>query len=316
MPRWFVFVLGLLLLATPAQAEYPDRPITLIVGFAAGGGTDIAARTMGRFMERRLGQPVVIANRPGAAGGIGYAATARAAPDGYTIGMINTPNVVSLPIERNIGYRFEELRAVANLVDDAGALWVKADSPLRTVADLVALAKTRPPESLGWGSTGRGTYTDFTRLAFEAQSRTSYNLIVYGGTQPIIQALLSGDLAVGVFTMTEGAGPASQGLVRALGQMAERRWEGAPEVPTFREQGLDVVGGSMRGFAVPAATPRAIIDKLAATVRDVMADAEFQAAARTQYLPLRYLGPDEHQQVLLGMQAEYQRIWAERPWRE
>jgi tripartite-type tricarboxylate transporter receptor subunit TctC len=309
MQRRLFAVLGLALalVAAPVRAEYPDRPITLIVGFAAGGGTDVAARAIGRFMERRLGQPVVVVNRPGAAGGIGYAATARAVPDGYTIGMINTPNVVSLPIERNIGYRFEELQAVANLVDDAGALWVKNDSPIRNLTDLVALARQRP-EQLGWGSTGRGTYTDFTRLAFESRSGTQFTLVAYGGTQPIIQGLLAGDLAVGVFTMTEGAG--------ALGQMAEQRWEGAPEVPTFREQGFDVVGGSMRGFAVPAATPRSIVLRLAETVRAVMEDPEFRQAARQQYLPLRYLGPDEHQQLLLNMQDQYRKIWAERPWRE
>jgi tripartite-type tricarboxylate transporter receptor subunit TctC len=315
MPRWLI-ALALFAAALPARAEYPERPITLIVGFAAGGGTDIAARTVGRFMERRLGQPVIIVNRPGAAGGIGYAATARAAPDGYTIGTINTPNVVSLPIERSIGYRFEELQAVANIVDDPGALWVRAASPIRTVADLLALARSRPPESLGWGSTGRGTYTDFTRLALEKLTNTQFTLIAYGGTQPIIAGLLAQDLAVGVFSLSEGSGAEAQGLVRPIGLMAEARAATAPNVPTFREQGFDVVGGSMRGVAAPAGVPRAIVEKLAATIRDVMADPEFQAAARQQYLPLRYLGPDEHQALLLRMQDEYRRVWAERPWRE
>jgi tripartite-type tricarboxylate transporter receptor subunit TctC len=89
-----------------------------------------------------------------------------------------------------------------------------------------------------------------------------------------------------------------------------------PSVPTFREQGFEVVGGSMRGVAAPAGVPRAIVEKLATTIRDVMADPEFQAAARQQYLPLRFIGPEEHQALLLRMQDEYRRVWAERPWRE
>ncbi len=307
-------LLAALALAAPARAAWPERLLTLVVGFAPGGGTDIMARTVARFLEPRLGQPVVVVNRPGAQGAIGYAAVARAAPDGCTIGTTNTPNLVSLPIERRAGYEFSELAMVANLVDDPGALWVRPDSPIRGVRDLVESAPARPPESLSWGGTGRGTYTDFTRLDLEREVGIRLVFVAYPGSALIQQALLEGSLTVGVFSLSEGAAVLRQGTLRPIGLMAAARSAVAPEVPTFREQGFEVAGGSMRGIAAPAGTPREIVRRLAAAVREVLDDPEFRRAAEAQALPLRYLGPEEMTAELTAMQAQYRRLWQERPW--
>src|SRR5215210_9068841 len=130
----------------PARAAdwQPDRSITMIVAYAAGGGTDTAARTLARFMERDLGQPVVITNRPGAGGEIGFSELARAKPDGYTIGFTNTPTIVTIPIERQARFKLEDFTPIANIVDDPGGIWVLADSPWQTLADLLAAAKKAP----------------------------------------------------------------------------------------------------------------------------------------------------------------------------
>lgn len=317
MARWIVAaaLAALALAAAPARAAWPERPVTLVVGFAPGGGTDIMARTVARFMEPRLGQPVVVVNRPGAQGAIGYAAVARAAPDGHTIGTTNTPNLVTMPIERRAGYELSDLAPIANVVDDPGALWVRPESPIRSLRDLVEAARARP-EGLSWGGTGRGTYTDFTRLDLERQAGIRLTFVAYPGSALIQQGLLNGSLTVGVFSLSEGQAALRQGTLRPIGVMAPARSATAPEVPTFREQGFDVAGGSMRGLAAPAGTPREIIARLAAVVREVMDDPEFRKAAEQQALPLRYLGPEELARELLAMQAHYRRFWQEKPWIE
>ena len=133
-------------LAHAADEWRPDRPITMIVAFAAGGGTDTAARTLARFMERDLGQSVVVVNRAGAGGEIGMGELARAKPDGYTVGFINTPTVVTIPIERQASFRFEYFAFIANIVDDPGGVWVLTDSPIASITALVEEVRRRPGE--------------------------------------------------------------------------------------------------------------------------------------------------------------------------
>jgi tripartite-type tricarboxylate transporter receptor subunit TctC len=258
-------------IAAPAGAAWPERPVTIIVPFGPGGGADIAARSIGRWLEARLGQPFVIVNRGGAGGEIGFAATARAAPDGYTIGVITMPNLVTIPIERQAQYAVEQLAPVANLVDDVGGVFVRADSPFRSLADLVAAAKARP-EAVSFGTTG--------------------------------------------VSMTDATAEMQAGQVRALGQMAARRWSGTPDVPTLREQGFDVVLSSMRGFAAPAGTPPEILRRLSDAIGAAAEDAEFRRLAERQAMPLRFLDSTAFAAEIAAQQAQYRTQWQAQPWRE
>ncbi len=308
-------------LATPAirparaQPGFPDRPITMIVAFASGGGTDLAARTLARFMERDLGQPVVVVNRAGAGGEVGWSELARAKPDGTTIGFTNTPNIVTIPIERQARFRFEDFAPIANIVDDPGGFWVRASSPIASLAALVAEAKRRPGE-LSYGTTGVGSDDHLAMLALQRLTGTQFLHVPFGGSAPVRTAMMSQQITLAVMNMGEGIADWRQGLIRPLGSMAIRRWEGAPEVPTFRELGFDVVEGSMRGVGAPAGVPRPILDRLALAVHRTMENPEFLAAAAQQQLPLRYLGPDEYRTELLALKAQYERLWTEHPWRE
>ena len=157
---------ALLPLQAQAQAPYPDRPITMIIAYAAGGGTDTAARTLARFMEKDLGQSVVVVNRPGAGGEIGWSELARAKPDGYTIGFTNTPGIVTVPIERQARFKLDDFAPIANIVDDPGGIWVLTDSPYRSFAELVEAAK-KAPGTLGYGTTGIGSDDHLAMLALE-----------------------------------------------------------------------------------------------------------------------------------------------------
>ncbi|MFH5924651.1 tripartite tricarboxylate transporter substrate binding protein [Roseomonas xinghualingensis] len=304
------------LLATrPARAAWPERPITLIVAFPAGGGTDIAARTLARFMERDLGQPIVIVNRGGAGGDIGWAEMARAQPDGYTIGFINTPNIISNPIERQTRYRLEDFAPIANLVDDPGAFFVAPDSPFRTVPDLIGYAKANP-ERVTYGTTGIGSDDHLAVLALERVAGVRFTHVPFSGAAPVRNALMGRQITVASMNIGEGVTDMRQGTLRALAQMAASRWAEAPDTPTFREQGFDVVQGSMRGLAAPAGVPGAALERLAGAVRATLENPEFRHLASQQALPLRYMGPEEYRASLIALRGQLQALWREHPWKE
>jgi len=299
--------------ATPAWQ--PERAITMIVAFAAGGGTDVAARTLGRFMERELGQSIVIQNRAGAGGEIGWSELARARPDGLTIGFINTPNLVTIPIERQARYRLQDFSPIANVVDDPGGFWVLPDSPWRDLQALAAAARAAPGQ-IPYGTTGVGSDDHLATLAFERATGTRFLHVPFNGSAQVKNALLGRQIQLAAMNMGEGVGDFRQGQIRPLGQMATARWANTSEVPTFREQGFDVVDGSLRGIAAPAGTPQPVLQRLAAVVKAVMEQPDFMAIANQQQLPLRFLDPDQHRAVLTAMNETYTKMWREHPWRD
>jgi len=308
--------LALLPLAGAAHAQWqPDRAITMIVAFAAGGGTDAAARLIARFMERDLGQSVVVLNRPGAGGEIGFSELARARPDGLTIGFINTPHIVTLPMERQARFRLEDFSLIGNIVDDPGGLWVRADSDIRSFADLIAAARARP-ETISYGTTGVGSDDHLAVLALERATGTKFLHVPFGGSAQVKQNLISRALQLGSMNMSEAVNDMRQGVLRPLAQMAATRWEMTPEVPTLRELGHDVIEGSMRGMAAPAGLPAEVLARLALSVRRTVDDPAFQEAARSQSLPLRFLDPAAYLAELQALRLGYQALWNQHPWRE
>jgi len=308
--------LALLPLAGAAHAQWqPDRAITMIVAFAAGGGTDAAARLIARFMERDLGQSVVVLNRPGAGGEIGFSELARARPDGLTIGFINTPHILTLPMERQARFRLEDFSLIGNIVDDPGGLWVRADSDIRSFADLIAAARARP-ETISYGTTGVGSDDHLAVLALERATGTKFLHVPFGGSAQVKQNLISRALQLGSMNMSEAVNDMRQGVLRPLAQMAATRWEMTPEVPTLRELGHDVIEGSMRGMAAPAGLPAEVLARLALSVRRTVDDPAFQEAARSQSLPLRFLDPAAYLAELQALRLGYQALWNQHPWRE
>jgi tripartite-type tricarboxylate transporter receptor subunit TctC len=305
------------LLALPAQAQgwRPDRQLTMIVAFAAGGGTDLAARTIARFMERDLGQPVVVMNRPGAGGEIGFTELARARPDGLTIGFINTPHIVTLPIERRTRFRLEDFSLIGNIVDDPGGIWVRADSSIRDFAALLAAARAQP-DTIGYGTTGVGSDDHLAMLALQRKSGAQFLHVPFGGSAQVKQNLMSRAIPVAVMNVAEGIAEMRQGVLRPLAQMGATRWAPLAEVPTLRELGFDVVEGSMRGMAAPAGLPPEVLARLALSVQRTVADSDFQASAAQQNLPLRFLAPAEYLTELTALRQNYQALWDQHPWRE
>lgn len=298
-------------------AEYPERPITMIVAYSAGGGTDVAARTLAPYIEKYLGDgaSITILNKPGAGGEVGFTELANATPDGYTIGFVNTPNALTIPFERETRYSVDSFQPIGNVVDDPGVFAVLPDSPIKTLDDLVAAAKEKPGE-LTFGSTGIGSDDQLAMMKFERLSGADLRHVPFEGSAPARTALLGGHIDVGVINAGEAMPYVEEGQLRLLGQMGAERWEGAPEVPTFKEQGYDVVSGSQRGIAAPKGMSQEHIDALAAAIEQAIQDPEFRQQAEDQALPLRYLGPAEYQELLNQASSEAEQIWNETPWVE
>lgn len=296
-----------------AQANYPDRPVQMIVAYSAGGGTDIAARTLAPFIGKYLDGDVTVVNKPGAGGEVGFTELAQAKPDGYTIGFINTPNMVTIPIQRKTRYELESFTPISNVVYDPGGMQVRSDSDIQTVSDLVEYAKANP-SAVTYGTTGIGSDDHLAMLALERQTGTKMTHVPFPGSSAVRSALLGGHITLGVFNMGEAAALLKENQVKSLGQMGETRWEVTSDVPTFKEQGFDIVQGSSRGIAAPAGVPDDIIKKLATAVKKAIEDPEFQKKAAEQSLPLDASGPKAYSDMLYKTRDGYVELWQEQPW--
>jgi tripartite-type tricarboxylate transporter receptor subunit TctC len=297
-----------------AQSSYPERDIDMIVAFNAGGGTDVAARTLVPFIEEQLGGVTInVVNRPGAGGEVGFTALANAPTDGYTIGFINTPNLISIPISREANYTLDSFQPIGNIVEDPGTFAVLPDSPFQTLDQLVEYARENPGV-VTYGTTGIGSDDHLAGLAFQRLTGIQMTHVPFAGSAPVRTATLGGHIALGVINIGEAIQYAESGELVVLGQMGEERWEGAAEVPTFREQGYDLVSGSHRGIAAPAGVDMAIINTLAEAIERAMNDPEFREKAKQQALPLRYLPPEAYAETLQAVNDVALSIWQENPW--
>lgn len=317
--RSFIAAGGLGLLAMPraARAAWPaDRPIQVMVPGPPGGGMDMLARTFLPFVQRRLaGANFVIINRAAAGGQQAFEGVAQAAPDGFTIGAAQAPNSITLPIERQVRYRVQDFAFLGNVIEDPCGLWVRGDSPLRTIADLVAAARARPG-AVTIGTAGVGSDDHLLQLSLQDATGTEYTHVPFNGTPPIITGVLSRSIDVGSFNMSEGQALLREGTIRALGQAGPERWSGTPDVPTFRQQGFAVVAGSTRGLVAPAALPAEIREALRAAVAAANADPAWIAEAERLNLPRRPMSAADQERLFLDEDARLRAIWARKPWRD
>ena len=299
-----------------AQAAYPEKPINMIVGYTAGGATDLLARAIAPLMEKSLGAKIIVLNKPGAGGGIAFAEIARAAPDGYTIGMINSPPVVSIPIERPGTYTLDNFDYLGNLIDDPGAFTVHKDSPINSIADLVRAAKERPGQ-ITVATTGSGSDDHLAMIAFERLAGVKFNHIPYKGGADVRGALTGKQIDVASMNIGEGIQGAKAGMpFKNLAQMSLQRASIAPDVPTFKELGYDIEMAALRGMAAPKGMPPEIRAKLVKAVADAVASPEFKKRAVEVYNPVRILGPAEHERELRAADAALRKMWKDAPWAE
>jgi len=269
--------------AAQGAADYPTRPVRLVVPFPAGGTTDLLARILAERMGARLGQTFVVENRAGAGGAIGTEAAIRSEHDGYTLLMCTIGTAaINYPLYgAGLAYKPADLVAVSDMAQVPNVIFVPTASRLRTLADLVAQAKGGQPPT--YGSSGNGTSLHLTGELMKQAAGIDMIHVPYRGAGPMLTDAIAGRVDVGFDNLPSALGHIRDGRLRALAVTSPERSPSLPEVPTVREAGLPALETlAWFGLQAPARTPRPIVDKLAATVKAVVAEPAMRARIAEQ----------------------------------
>jgi tripartite-type tricarboxylate transporter receptor subunit TctC len=261
---------------------YPSRPVRMLVGFAPGGGVDISARLLAPKLSERLGQQVVVENKPGAGTNIANEAVAKSAPDGYTL-LFNSPAVViNTSLYKNPPYQLRDFTGVSIFAATSNLLVVPAAFEARTAADLVKVARERPGV-LNYSSAGQGTTQHLAAELFKLRTGTNIVHVPFKGSAPSLTALLAGNVQLSFVNPVAIGQHVKAGRLRALAVADSKRTELMPEVPTLKEAGIEGVEVSLwYALLAPAATPRDIVEKLAAGVVRAARDPQTLQRLRDQ----------------------------------
>ena len=251
--------------ASGAHAEgFPDKPLQLLVPFAAGGGLDQNARAFGQALAEVLKNPVVVVNRDGAAGAIGMQAVATARPDGYTVAFTPAVPLTSEPHRvKTLAYKLESFTPVCHVFDNIFAIVVTQGSPLRDLRGLLDKARSKA-DALSYGTSGTGSIPHLGTADLEAATGVQLTHVPYKGDGPMLQDLLGGRLDFGAMLASSVTGQVAAGSLRLLAVYADRRHPAFPAVPTLQESGVPVTQLSFGGLVVPAGTPRPVVETLQA----------------------------------------------------
>ncbi len=289
--------LAALTLSAPAGAQqYPDRPVSLMVSYSPGGATDFQARiaTMVAGNEEYLGQPIVIINKPGAGGKVGWNAFASGAKtDGYELAAYNVPHFIAQSIKFKTKYTIDNLEPIANWGADPAVLVVGKDSPFNSVADLVKFAKENPGKVT---ISGAGLYVGhhIAFLQMEKVTGAKLTYVPHQGGAPALKSVIGGQVMAGVNNLSDAYRSQDTLKILAIADL-ERNKEFLPDVPTFKEQGFDVDDSSVnfRGIMAPKGTPQDVIDKLAKVVPAMFKDKQVAKQMANGGSPVRIMGRDE-----------------------
>jgi tripartite-type tricarboxylate transporter receptor subunit TctC len=276
-----------------ARADYPERQITMIVCFPAGGGTDIAARLINTQLGEALGKPVIIENRGGAGGNIGIAAAARAGGDGHTLLVCSSAYVVNPSLYAQATYDpFKDFVPVMVIGASPNVFVLPAQSELKSMPELIAKAKANPGK-LNWTSPGAGTTPYLAGEVLKLRTGIDMQHIPFAGAGPATTAVLAGQ--VDMYTANIGSVMAliEAGKVRPIAVTSEKRWGDLPNVPTLDELGVkDAVSDTFQGIYAPAGTPQAAIDRLVKELNIILARPDVKEKFIKAGLPVVAEGPD------------------------
>lgn len=294
-------------------ADYPSKPIEVIVGFEAGGGTDVMARTVAPFIEKYLGNgaSLVIKNVPGASGQIGVTEAAHAAPDGYTLGTFNLPGMMARTIDRKADYDVDSFTYLANVVNDPNVIVTSKGSGLDTLDKLITEAKANPG-AITVGMSSLGGDDHFALIKLQNLLKTEFTIVPFKGSAPARTALLGGHVAMGILNISEVS--EFQDQLNVLGVALDKRSPFAPELPTFKEQGLDLVNGAMRGFIAPAGLPDDARNKLMDAFSKLKDDPEFLKAMKNTANPVEVVTGDDFKAMTKDIHDLAKGVWETTPW--
>ena len=274
------------------QGAYPTKPVTLVVPTAAGGTTDLSARMLAQALTPVIGQSVVVDNKGGGNGNIAAGIVKRAEPDGYTLFMqYSGYHVISPHLTKVSQWAQGDFQPVANVISAPQIIVVRDGLPVKTLAELITYAKANPGK-LNYASSGNGSLQHVTGAMLEQQGGIKMVHVPYKGTGPALQDLLGGQVDLTFGTAPPFMPHIQGGKLRVLAVTGKERLPSLPDVPTTAESGYPGVNAtSWFALFAPAATPKAVVDKLAADARTVVQSAAFKQKAQEQGATADYLGP-------------------------
>jgi tripartite-type tricarboxylate transporter receptor subunit TctC len=298
-------VVAVSLMAFPVgAADFPQKgkTIQMLLGFAAGGSTDVGARILTSGLEKELGTSAVVVNKPGASSQIAYTALTQAKPDGYTIGNTNFPSVIVSYLDptRKATYTRKDFDLLALHVIDPGLFAVKADSPYKTLKEVIEAAKANP-RKIRVSTTGIQSDETFGILQLQKMTGAQFALVHFAqGNAASMTAFLGGKIELYCGNVGDILPQVKSGEVRLLGIMDSEQSPFYPGVKTFEEQGYRLYNSSSRGFAVPAGTPKDVVNVLSSAIKRVVATEDHKKRMAEMGLTIRYLDP-----------AQYAKYWIE-----
>ena len=277
--------------------EFPSRPVQLMVAFPPGGSTDVGARVVAAIAEKILGKPMVVLNKGGAGGQVGWTDMSRQKPDGYYIGYINLPatNTVILDPERKAIFGVDAFVPIINQVLDPGIVWVRADSPYKTLKDLVDAAK-KAPNTIRTATTGILSDDHLAILMLEeAAPGAIFRIVHLAGGADQLKEILGDNVDVAFDNVGSIAPRVRSGELRGLAVMDVQRSKFVPDVPTMKESGYPtVLSSSTRGIAAPKGLPPAVLKKLESVLKKAMEDPEHVQKLEAAGLAIKIMVGEEY----------------------
>jgi tripartite-type tricarboxylate transporter receptor subunit TctC len=278
---WVALGLGLaatIAVTAPASADdYPSRQIHWIVGYPPGGTTDILARLIGQWLSDHLGQQVIVDNKPGAGNNIGTEAVVHAAPDGYTLLLINPANFINTTLYQHLTFSFvRDIAPIAGIAQLPNVMEVNPEVPVKTVSEFIAYAKANPGK-INMASSGNGTSIHMSGELFKMMANVNLVHVPYKGSAPALTDLLGGQVQVMFDNLPSSIGHIKAGKLRPLAVTTAKRWGALPDVPTVSETVPGYEASAIFGVGAPAGTPAEIIERLNKEVNAALADPGMRA---------------------------------------
>jgi tripartite-type tricarboxylate transporter receptor subunit TctC len=311
-----VLTIGLSLMQAQAAdkpKDYPNKPVTIQVGFGAGGSSDVGVRILAEALKKVIGQPVLVENKPGAGGQVMWTDFKNnAKPDGYTLALVNIPQLQTVVFDpaRKPLFSMKDFQPVANHVQDPGAVLVRKESPYKTLEDLLNDAKARPGQVKA-STTGIGSDDHLAVLDVQRRANVRFNIIHTQDTPTALTRALGGHIDVDFDNVGGFLPSVKSDLARILAVMMEQRYPDLPNVPTFKERGLDLISSSTRGYVFPAGTPMEIVKYVEQSIKKAMDDPEHVARMATAGLTLKFMGIEEFGKFLDGQNDRAKQLIAE-----
>lgn len=294
--------------SSPAVAEYPERPIQMVVPWGAGGGTDAVGRIIGSLLEQDLGQPVNVVNRTGGSGVVGHSAIATAKPDGYTIGVV-TVEIAMMHWQGLTKLSYKDYSPIAQVNEDFGGLAVATDSPFKTAKDLLTAIKSNPAGTYTDSGTGQGGIWHVGLLGWLMSENVAPNQVTFipmGGAAPALKEMLSGGISFVTNSNAEGAALISAGRVRALAHMGPKRLGQFPDVPTLKEAtGSDWTVAVWRLIAGPKGLSKDVLDVLVPAVEKAYESKEYAEFMKSRGFGMVFRGPEDTMKVMESSDRDF-----------